>query len=132
MYKFTLTIRHTAPGLDPYSMGSQDPDPDSQSGSGSDLAPGRQKLCHSPPGCVIPRPAVSFPARLCHSPPGCDIPRPAVSFPARLCHSPPGCVRVRSFLASSIAKLSTNKVRYYSARTPLPHSKAGYGCTVLG
>jgi hypothetical protein len=35
-------------------------------------------FCHSPPGCVIPRPAVPFPPRLCHSPPGCVIPRPAV------------------------------------------------------
>ena len=41
------------------------------------------------------------------------------------CNSPPGCVRVRSFLAGSVAKLSTNKVRHYSVRPPLATQQGG-------
>jgi hypothetical protein len=78
---------------------------------------------HSPPSCVIPRPAVSFPARLC-------IPRPAVSFPARLCHSPPGCVhsppgcvRVRISSAGPEIKLSTSS--RYTLYSPPPPQQGG-------
>ena len=43
----------------------------------------------------------------------------------RLKSSPPGCVRVRSFLAGSVAKLSTNKFRHHSVRPPLATQQGG-------